>query len=308
MRRPTTLLVSGLLVALALSAVPASRALAQSEGAVDPQLEAARELIFQARFGDAVSAARTILNRQDLSASARNSALEVLATAQVADRQQDDAEQTLQLLYSRDPGHRLNDADASPPVISAFARARESNPHPVPVSLEHTPPQLTARSAPEIRVRIAEGADAVDELQLTYRIQGEGASRVTMSPRDDGTFSARIPVVGDASSATDVAYFIVALAPSLSSLAHAGTEAEPLQLRIPAEGATDAAERPPILAGSTEGSETTEEGGSVLESWWFWTIIGALVVGGVATGIVLGTSQSANEGTLGTVRLMQLEF
>ncbi len=287
---------------------------AQADASAEQQLEAARELIFEARFADAIDAARTFLNRVELSAFDRNAGLEVLATAQIANRQRDDAEQTLQLLYSRDPGHRLTDADASPPVISAFARAREAHPEPVPVRIEHTPPQLTARTAPEILARVTEGVDAVNEVQLTYRIRGEGASRVTMSPRGDGMFSARIPVVGDASSATDVAYFIVAMAPSLSPLAHAGTEAEPLQLRIPAEanasgGGASEAELPPILARhADESSAPADDGGSVVEQWWFWTIIAALVIGGVATGVVLGTSQGPQDGTLGSARLMLLDW
>src|SRR5690606_11782132 len=126
--------------------------------------------------------------------------------AQLANRQQGDAQQTLTLLYSRDPGHRLTDPDASPPVISAFARAREAQPPQIPVRIEHVPPTLRVRQAPELRVRIGEGADAVAELRLVYRIGAEAPSRVVMTQRADGSYIARIPVVGDASSATDVAY------------------------------------------------------------------------------------------------------
>lgn len=295
---------------LALALVPT---VAQAQDA-ERQLDAVRELVFRARFADAVRAARTFLDRADLSAFDRNTGLELLATAQIANREQADAEQTLLLLYSRDPGHRLTDADASPPVISAFARARESHPQPVPVRIEHTPPQLTVREPPELVVRIPEGQDAVSEVQLIYRIAREGPSRVVMTPRQDGTYAARIPVVGDATSATDVAYFIVAMAPSLTPLARRGSEAEPLQLRIPAEGgaavSTADQERPPVLTQPTP--EPTPEpdggGGSVVEEWWFWTLLAVLVAGGVTLGVVLGTQQGPDEGTLGSVRLMQLEW
>lgn len=304
-------------LSIALIALPSIvSAQRPSAPVVEQQLGSIRELLLSARFDDAADAARALLARTDLRAAERNTALEVLATAQIAMRARSDAQQTLALLYSRDPGHRLTDSDASPPVISAFARAREAHPEPVPVRLEHQPPRLTRREPPFIRVRIGDGADAVAEVRLVYQIGGEGTARVVMTHRDDGSYSARIPVVGDASQATDVAYHIVALAPSLAPLATRGSEAEPMQLRIPAEGESvsraSQGELPPVLQGA--GDATPEDGdaggggGSVATEWWFWTIIVALVAGGVTTGVVLGTMEAPTEGSLGVARLMQLEW
>ena len=297
--------------ALALTIVLLLPSLASAQSA-EQQLGSIREMIFAARFGEAVNGARTFLDRLDISAGERNAGLEALATAQIAMRATDDARQTLGLLYARDPGHRLTDPDASPPVVSAFARAREAQPEPVPVHLDHTPPRLSRRESPEIRVSVTEGADAVAEVQLVYRFGAEGTARVVMTPRGDDSFSARIPVVGDASRATDVAYHIVALAPSLAVIAATGSEAEPLQLRIPPEdehAAPPQGELPPVL--QTHADPTPDGGGgggSVAEQWWLWTILVALVAGGVTVGVVLGTQQSPTEGTLGSARLMQLEW
>ena len=291
---------------LALVLVLLSAPSLASAQSAEQRIDAIRELIQQARFGDAVDGARALLDQPSLSAFDRNSGLEVLAIAQVANRQRAEAAETLTLLYARDPGHRLSDPDASPPVISAFARAREAHPDRVPVRIEHQPPQLTVREPPQLLVHIAEGADAVSEVQLRYRVGGEGEARVVMTPRDDGTFSARIPVVGDASSATDVSYYVTAMAPSLSPLATMGSEAEPLQLRIPAES-SNTEERPPVLS-QTPVTPVEEDDDSLLEQWWFWTLIAALVVGGVTLAVVLGTQQSPEEGTLGSVRLMQVEW
>jgi hypothetical protein len=292
---------------LLFSILVASGASAQDD---EVQLRAIRELIFEARFADAVSQARAYLDRGELSASARNSGLEILAIAQIANRQRADAEQTLQLLYSRDPGHRLTDPDASPPVLSAFARARESRPQLVPVRLEHRAPTLTRRESPTLEVRVLEGNDAIAEVRLDYRAGDEGQSRVVMTQRQDGTYVARIPVIGDPSAATDVAYHIVALAPSLTPLGQVGTAAEPMQLRIPAE-------RNEVVAVERPGPIQTEEpvtppsgGGSVAEEWWFWTLIAVVLVGGgVTAGILLGPAQEGpEEGTLGSVRLMSIEL
>ncbi len=295
------------LSAFALLLALAAPAAAQSD--VDAQLAAAREQIFEAHFGGAVSTARAVLDENDLSAAQRNAALEVLAIAQIANRQGQEADQTLQLLYSRDPGHRLGDPDASPPVLSAFARARESHPDTIPVVLDHTTPTLTHREPPELTVRVTEGADAVAEVRLVYRMGNEAPSRVVMTPRTDGSYVARIPVVGDASSATDVAYHIVALAPSLTPIGQMGTAAEPLQLRIPAEQRSAT----PTVASTTTAPAPAPaappQGGSVLEEWWFWTLLVVIVGAAVTTGILLGPAQSGPEqGTLGSVRLMSIEL
>ncbi len=298
--------LSSCIVALALFlAAPAH---AQTD--VEARLAAVREQIMQARFGDAVSAARAVLDADDLSAAERNAALELLAVAQLANRQSNDAAQTLQLLYSRDPGHRLSDPDASPPVLSAFARARESHPEQVPVVLDHSTPTMARREAPELTVRVTQGDDAVAELRLVYRMGSEAPSRVVMTRRSDGSYVARIPVVGDASTATDVAYHIVALAPSLAPLAQAGTAAEPLQLRIPAETRATAATVTDPAPALAPAPATPPSGGSVAEEWWFWTLIAVVVVGGAVTaGILLGPAQEGPEqGTLGSVRLMSIEL
>lgn len=280
--------------------------------AQEEELSAIRELIFQARFEAAVQQANALLERSDLKAAERNAALEVLATAQLANRQDGPASETLRLLYSRDPGHRLTDPDASPPVISAFARAREAAPTPITVSLQHEPPALTRREPPSIEVRVAEGADAIAELRLVYRIAGEGESRAVMSRRDDGTYQARIPVVGDASSSTDVAYHVVALAPSQAELGAIGSSAQPLQVRIPAESRGQAGAQGSgqvVVQQAPTAAPAEPGGGSVAEEWWFWTLIAALVIGGVTVGVVIGTSQGGPEpGTLGSVQLMQVEF
>lgn len=304
------------LVAIAALLVPSANALAQADA--DAQLAEIRDLSLHARFEDAIRASRTYLNRADLDAEHRNAGLEVLATAQLANRQRDEAAQTLQLLYSRDPRHRLADADASPPVISAFARARESSPSAVPVSIEHRPPTLSRREPPTIHARITAGDDAVAELQLVYRSGGEDAT-VVMTRQANGAYRARIPVVGEASSATDVDYHLVALAPSRAPLSTLGSAAEPLRVRIPsgAEVAVSTSsdpepERPPGFVDDGSNDEPAPAGGgSVAEEWWFWTILVVLVAGGVTTGVLLGTGaldQAPQTGTLGTVRLMQVEF
>ncbi|MDQ3036000.1 MAG: hypothetical protein M3Y87_26590 [Myxococcota bacterium] len=297
------------LASIALATSLASPAAAQD--APDAAIAAARELVLYARYPEAIAAGEELLARGDLSAAQHNAALELIATAQLANRQSDDARRTLATLYARDPGHRLSDADASPPVISAFARAREAQPGPIAVELQHrSPGTLARREPPSIEVRAIEGADAIAEMRLAYRTAGEpGFSQVVMNARSGGVWVGRIPVVGSSDRAIDVAYYVLASAPSGAELASVGSEGEPLQLRVPAEvpdprgvaiAAIEGSQRIPVDGGGGGG-------GSVVEEAWFWIVIGVLVAGGVTAGVLVGTADPGgpDQGTLGTVTLMR---
>ncbi len=294
-------------LSFALSLALASLVVTSAAHAQTDPLAQVREQIMYANYPEAIAGANALLARTDLDARTHNEALELLATAQIASRAPEDARRTLATLYARDPGHRLSDADASPPVISAFARAREAHPPAVDVRIVHRSPTLTRRESPSIDVSLASNADAVGEVRLAYR-QGNDAgwSRVVMNRRPDGTYAARIPVVGAADQPLDVAYHVIATAPSGTELAHAGTEAEPLSLRIPADLPTVTTDIPPVDPLRETGNGSDDGGGNVAEEWWFWTLIGVVVAGGVVTGVVIGTqSQGIPDGTLGTVVLMR---
>lgn len=291
--------LSTLALAVALTSLSPLAASAQSDA-----LAPIREQVLYANYPEAIANANTLLARTDLDAETRNGALELLATAQLANRDTAGATQTLQRLYARDPAHRLSDPDASPPVISAFARAREAHPAPVIVGVVHQPPTLIRRESPSIEATLTTNADAVDEVRLVYRQGAEGWSRVVMNRRADGTYAARIPVIGAADQAIDVVYYIIATAPSEAELAHRGTEGDPLSLRIPAD--TQIARIPDPNQVPIPTTPPADRGGSVADEWWFWTLIGAVVAGGVVTGVVLGTQDNGiPQGTLGTVTLMR---
>jgi hypothetical protein len=285
-------LSAAMLVAALFGPAPA---LAQT---LDAEIAGVREQILYASYPDAITAARGLLARTDLSAADRNVLLELLATAQIANRETGAANETLATLYARDPGHRLDDPDASPPVISAFARAREAHPAAVTVGIDHTSPGvLPTRESPVIVVRLTGAADAVDEVRLAYRHAGEpGYTRVVLNRREDGRWMGRIPVVGSTETALDVVYYLTANAPSGTELSQLGSDAEPLSLRIPADL------RAPALA--TGG--TTDGGGDVASEPWLWVLIGVAVVGagvGIGVGVALG-GQGPEQGTLGIVTLM----
>ncbi len=291
-----------LLVALPLSAqvahaqahaapattTPAAPPPAQSAGP-EAQVEQLRAMMLDANFSEALTQARAILARTDVSAALRNATLESLATAQLATRDQRGARETLALLYSRDPDHRMLDREASPTVVAAFDRARESHPTPAPVTIESaSPAALTARAAPVLQVRLTAGADTVNELRLSYR-QGDATDyqRVLMEHAASlATATARIPVLeGDAEYTLD--WYVEGLAPSQVIVGRLGDATTPLHLSVPRGLPRVTAESLAVTQRAPRDEAEPSGGGSVFGTWWFWTVVGVVIVGGAASAYVL---------------------
>lgn len=318
----TCTLVASTLVAALVLLVDVSGAHAQAASAVtlpdtgdaDAVLAQLRDSVNFARYDEALANAQRFLRRTDLAARQRNAALEAVAIVQIATRAEDAARATLEELYRRDPQHRLSDADASPRVQSAFARARDAHPAPVAVRLEQAPLDLRQREAPVVMVRLAVGADAVEEVRLAYRHEGDTRFTRVVMALDAGIARARMPLAGDPSLALSIDYYVEAVAPSLASLARLGSEAEPLVASVPPVRAPDPTEvanradanRP---AGgwdaNTQGpAEPADEGSGVTSKWWFWTLLAVVVAGGaVGTYFALSSGGDAPMGTLGTITL-----
>lgn len=290
----------GAVLFVAMLSLPA---LTFAQTAADAELAAIREQVLYASYPEAITQAQTLLARSDLTAAQRNTGIELLATAQIANQAPDAARESLRLLYSRDPGFRLTDPDASPPVVSAFARAREAHPTPLSVTLAHeSPGTLARRESPTITVTVPAGANAIEEVRLAYRHAGDpGFSRVVLDRRADGSYVGRIPVVGATEQAIDVAYFLTAVSPSGTELGHLGSEVQPLALRIPGDvPRSDAVAYQPVP------NVPPAHGGDVTSEPWFWILLGVVIVG-AGVGIYFGVdaaTQGPEAGTLGSVTLM----
>ncbi|MCC7541731.1 MAG: hypothetical protein IT379_36265 [Deltaproteobacteria bacterium] len=270
---------------------------AQQSATAAADVGAVRELVAGARYDEAVAGATALLLRTDLTAAERNVSLELLATAYIAQRDERRARETLTVLYARDPGHALSDPDASPVVRAAFEAVRASPPAQVAVGLTHTPPGRDD----VLVVTIGDGADAIHELRLAYRHPGEPDwARVVMSRRSANAGRSRLP--RDAGDGRVVEWFVEGVAPSGRVLASLGSEAEPMRVTLIAQ-----TRRVDVVASPTEPRRgRSRSGGSVLETWWFWTLVGVVVVGGgVAVGVAAAgpSTDPAPTGSLGQRRL-----
>ncbi|MEM6959210.1 MAG: hypothetical protein AAF645_26240, partial [Myxococcota bacterium] len=158
---------------------------------------------------------------------------------------------------------------------------------------EHIPPAPRRRASPSLEVQLAEGADAVQEVQVRYRAAGAPRFATAVVDLENGNGTVRLPLLGTGETAQVMEYFFVALAPSRTPIAGLGSESEPIRLTVPA--ADEALEVTPIEPG--EGPEASE-GGS---KWWI-----ALIVVGVAGAAVGGYFLLRGDepsGSLGSVRL-----
>ena len=167
------------------------------------------------------------------------------------------------------------------------------------------PYELAERSYAEIATRLGRlqieisGEEEALEVQLDGRVVDEALIGVPQ-PADAGTHRVSLHRLG-----RELAHEVVLV--ELHVLAHARLEAPPLtdeeidQLEEMESGAVDV-----VLVQAP--------GGGVQDEWWFWTLIGALVVGagvGVALGIVLNptiTYQDGSSDNFHHTALIEVEF
>jgi hypothetical protein len=280
---------------------------ASAQTTPDQDLAAVRELVLHATYRDALTSLGTFLARTDLDAAHRDAGLEVRAIVQLALRDEAGARATLAELYARDPGHRLEDPDASPVVQSAFARARESA-APLTVELvDQTERAPATRGTPEVSVQLGAHGDVVAEVRIAYRRRGDARWVTAVATPEGGLASSPLAVSTSGLDAYEVEYHVEALAPSSAVVARLGTADAPLVISEPAGSAA-------VASGDATGggvAPTDHGGGGGIESEpWLWILVGVAVVGaGVGVGLGVGLSQpNAENGSLDTIQLPLVRF
>ncbi len=291
---------------LALALTSWGGAARAQDTSADAQLAAIRDELRQAGFRSAAAAVETYLQRTDLSATQRNQALEIDAIVSLARRDEARATRSLTALYGRDPGHRLSDPDASPVVQGAFARAREAA-TPTTVTIESTSAAYLGRSEPIVSLRITEGLDRVHELRVSVRQRGGARfTALVVPPEADGTASTTLPLGSD-QGVQSFEVYVEALAPSGATIGALGSQAEPLQIEVAAAPVVTQVIQSDVVPRE---EEQPRGGGDVTAEWWFWTLIGVVVVGaGVGVGVGVAVSQPRSpDGSLGNVNLPLVSF
>ncbi|MEC7525932.1 MAG: tetratricopeptide repeat protein [Myxococcota bacterium] len=145
------------------------------------------------------------------------------------------------------------------------AEGRPGSGPPPPVEIQHRSPAEWEREQPvPLAATVEDPAGRVAQLVLAYR-QGTDAVFTRLDTQlADGEYTATIPG-GDVAPPL-VEYYFEALDANGLPVAARGDVAAPLRIAVP------------------------EPGGNVAEEWWFWTIIGAVVAGGVVAAILIADS------------------
>jgi hypothetical protein len=236
-------------------------------------------------YGSAVDILEALLARTDLAARDSLRALELLGACQVYLGNHDAALAALADLSRRDPGWTLP-AAYPPRVRVVFDEAVLSNGAPVAALVE------TAAAPPDaapgtVAVRLVAGVAAVESVRAVVASPDGSMVRQRLEPRGD-VFIGVLPLASLPPGST-VSYWIEAVAPSGFVVGRRGGEDAPLSLVVspsvipPGTDVGIGDVQPPLLP-PTDGDVAATPW---YESWWFWTVVGAVVAGGTATATVL---------------------
>lgn len=277
--RPRALGFSLLLVALASVAGPA-------RASEREKLEGARKEYLAQEYERVVRLLQPMVRSPLATISEKVEAYELLGLSYLILGENKRARESFENLLELDPGHVLRDPTGSPKIRRFYESVRESF---VPgyrsrgrVSLEHAAPSgAVAGRRVEVGARIASGAREVGSVVVRWRRAGLlGYASVAMR-RDGPSLVAGFLAPAD-TAGYQLEYYLEVRDPGGQVLTRVGAPEQPLLIPV-----TGVAARPD----------------SVLRRWWFWTAIGAAVVGGVTAGIVAGVRETVPDGNLEPKRI-----
>ncbi len=283
------------LVVAAAAAWPASSFAQQAEGfeTDNALLREGLELFEQVEYERAVEVLSAALLEQGNSAEELTMIYQTLGTLYVYLGRENEAEAALRRLCCAAPEFHF-DEYASPRIREVYERVRtqwieagrpcESRPTEVatPVTMDHVSPGASEEGESlEMTVTLEDPDLRVATVLLFYRASGEsGFNQATASMVQPGSFTATIP--GDAVQPPAAEYYLEARDDEGEALAAQGTSRAPL--RVPVQ-------------------EPGDGRGSVVRTWWFWTIIGGAVVAtALGLGLGLGLGGESDDATL-TIRV-----
>lgn len=226
------------------------------------ELSALRDAVERARFDDAHARAEALLSRSDLTARQRNDALELLAIAQIAAREDEAARATLSELFARDPEHPERLHDPGPTVVAAFARGRSEPRPPRTVQVTSSVAQ-TGLGRVLLEVRLGPGQDAVDSVHVfAESASGLEPTHLIAEPRGREAVVVALPALGPRQQ---LSVYVEARAPSGAVIGKEGSADEPLVIELPRDVLACPVPPPPK---------------PLRRAWWLWTSV-AIVVAGI---------------------------
>ncbi len=242
----------------------------------EAELAALGAAVEQARFEDAEARARALLARTDLTARQRADALELLAVAQVARRDEAGARATLSDLFSRDPEHQERLRDPGPSVAAMFARAHAEAHPPFAVALTTTAVVIDPLGRALLQVTLGAGREAVDSVHVFARLVPELEQSHLVADvglRDHLAIALPAPraPAEPGASPPKLELYVEARAPSGAVIARDGGPDAPLIVQL---------DQPPPCPAAPVAPRPRAP-------WWLWTSLAIVVAGVSVSGALL---------------------
>jgi len=298
-------------VALFVACLGVAPSVAHGEAAV--ALSRGRDLVRSFEYDDAITQLEQVLADDGASASQRIEALELMGVLRINLDQSDAARQAFVRLLALDPGHQLAEGAYSPRVTELFGRVRGGTLPAPDVSLEVGPAAGPAPAGPlRIEGTLTGETGGVERVVAMVRTAGQMVYREVDLERSGRSCHGEVPWPPGGEG---VELYAEARAPSGRVLARAGSESRPVIAtpgeelegdgsEAPPTGPSSEAEPPPVEAPIEDPQpDPVATGPRWYESWWFWTIVGVVVVGATATAVALTWPAGGQDGTLGRFTL-----
>jgi tetratricopeptide (TPR) repeat protein len=258
-------------------------------------LQRARELFDEMEYQQAHAAAGLALQQPEAGPAELAEAYRLQGLSLSALEQADEALAAFRCMLSIDPAAQLP-PDTSPklaaPFYQAVAMAREIQP--IGLSLAQNGPRAT----PGGKLQVLLKSDPLGMVRGVRLVSRQSAGAWTRGPAIDlataGQAALELPNPGaggvPGSASAVVEYYLEALTAAGGVLARLGGVEQPFRLDAAPRVADEAV---PVVDVDSRDDETVEEASPWYETWWFWTAVGAVVVGtAVGLGVGLGAGGS----------------
>lgn len=243
-------------------------ALAQNTGAEcrsNPHLSRAKDEYERLEFD---RAAKTLQRAIEFSKNCRWDLAEVYrlkAFVDAVNAERERCQRAFEILLALDPEYTMP-ADVPQKIRACFEDARNVPAERRELKLVHTSPTEVQPNAPvSLPVKVVDPLRLVDQVQVYFRREGVKIYTV-VTARADENVSVVIPALSipPDEKGYGMEYFIRAVDRWEGTLEEEGNPKKPLRFQV-AKANTDS---------------------SMIETWWFWTGVGVVVVGGVALAIL----------------------
>lgn len=284
------------LAAALLSGLPAAFA--------DDALPDVTRMVRELRYEEALTRVDAVRREPGASPAVKLRALELAALAHLGLGHESDAREAFTRLLTMDPGAELTEQRPSPRVVELFQSVREALADDTPTAGLLTDLDVPSLEGASVSARArADGEHAI--VRVVFRVDIGARSSEINAARGGPPWRAEIPV----SNRQDLQRLVVVargFAPSgrLSAVSPPARAAGGGGAGTSGGSGTDDGDGDTFGIGETPTGEGERSGG-LTGKWWFWGAIGAVVVGGTVTAIVLasGGDTDPRQGDLGTLQL-----